>query len=100
MKSLFTLILLCVTYTLSAEPYYSEYRGNGYVISFRGEIRNEDEPLVRNYQTKYLESLPYYVQRRNIEMELNKLGVSIEMIKDNPYIHSEKAYPYYTPYNN
>jgi hypothetical protein len=94
------ILLLLVSVPLSAKSYLSEYRGNGLVIIFQGDIKEGDEDEVRSLQTQYLESLanPNRPNRpHNIEVSLNRYGVKITKMKDNPYIDSENAQPYFAP---
>lgn len=97
-KLILTLASVCISFSALARPYLSEYRDGWMVIIFHGNIRDEDEPIVRALQTKYLEALDtskhYPGQYR---MELERLGVFIEKMPNDPYIQSDQAQPYYSP---
>ena len=97
------LMLLLITSPLIAKPYQSEYRGQGYVVIFQGDITEGNEGSVRSLQTRYLESMlnPRHRNRlHNLGNELGKLGIKVTIVEDNPYIDSENATHYFPPERN
>lgn len=93
----YSLLLICLfASTLFAKPYLSEYHGQGIVVIFQGEIKQEDEGQVRRLQTLYLESLVLRPDRLyQYRTELARLGVKVTESDDDPFIPSEQATPYF-----
>jgi len=85
-KFIFTLGLTLISIQIFAnlKPYVYEYRASGRTIIFQGTIAEENEPKVRSLQTKYLNSLNGFINRKYYKLELEKLGVRIEEVQENP----------------
>jgi hypothetical protein len=90
-KFTLSFILFLISFPLLAKPYFAEYREEGRIIVFHGNIEEKNEPRVRLLQTQYLESLKVFSRKTQFEAALNRLGVTVEEIRDEPSISSEKA---------
>ena len=101
-KFLLVLAITFVSFSLLAKPYFSEYRGHGWIIYFRGEVTEATEADVKILQTKYLEAMhpingyvndEETIEERSYKWQLSKLGVTVTKIHDNPHVPSENTYP-------
>ena len=71
---------------LIAKPYYSEYVEGDTIVIFHGNITDENEPMVRALERKFMEEDTAYgdlIQTKwNYRQELKELGISIEFIEN------------------
>lgn len=75
--------LLFMTSHLFASPYFSEYHENHFIIVFRGEVDEKNIPKIKALERRYIEEMTTLMQTQmNISEELEKMGVSVEVIAD------------------
>lgn len=87
MRLLFSLILVVCIMKLSAEPYFSEYQENGFIIIFQGDVTTKNIPRIKSLERKYIEEMNSLVYMdSDIPTQLEELGVSVGIIKDDPNV--------------